>query len=232
VRASYGTGAKAPSLYQLYDPDSGYAHLKPERSDGYDVGIEQAFLDGDARAGLTYFSNHYRQLIDWQFFGIVSGYAIGHYYNVNKAAISGAEVTGEYNLVPSFARLKLAYTRLDTRAEPADVTSADYGKALIRRPRDSARISIAFTPERDLTIEPLLRLVGPRADKFYDTATGDTVRVTLKSYARFDISADYKLNKNVSLFMRAENLTNVKYEDVFNYGTPGRSAYAGLQMTW
>ena len=36
----------------------------------------------------------------------------------------------------------------------------------------------------------------------------------------------------VSVFVRGENLTHVKYEDVYNFGTAGRSVYAGLQMTW
>ena len=54
----------------------------------------------------------------------------------------------------------------------------------------------------------------------------------MKGYARFDMAADYKLNTSVSVFVRGENLTHVKYEDVYNFGTAGRSVYAGLQMTW
>jgi vitamin B12 transporter len=32
--------------------------------------------------------------------------------------------------------------------------------------------------------------------------------------------------------VRLENLTNAHYENVFNYGTAGRSGYAGLRVKW
>ena len=88
------------------------------------------------------------------------------------------------------------------------------------------KVNPASNRSRLTTIEPILRLVGDRADTFLGG------RVSLKGYARFDMAADYKLNTSVSVFMRGENLTNVKYEDVYNFGTAGRSVYAGLQMTW
>ena len=217
IHASYGTGVKVPSLYQLKDPDSGNADLLPETSRGYDVGIDQVLLGGDARMGATWFSNRIRNLITADAPNYI-------YYNVSNARSSGVEFSADYNLMPSFAKLKGAYTLLET----ADAA----GLSLYRRPRHSGRVSVAFTPHRDLTIEPVLRLVGQRVDGVYNSSTGDTDRLKLAAYARFDVLADYKVSDRVSLFARAENLTNAKYEDVYNYGTAGRSAYAGLQMTW
>lgn len=212
LRSSYGTGAKAPSLYQLYVPIYNNPLLKPETSKGFDFGVEQTFLDGDARASVTYFNSRIENLI----VGDPSTYLPT---NVARASISGFEIAGDYNIVPTFMKLKLAYTWLKTRDEST-------GLELLRRPRHSARISVAFTPTRELTIEPILRLIDDRADTFLGA------RVTLKAYARFDVAAEYKLNQTVSVFARAENLTNAKYEDVYNFGTAGRSGYAGLQMTW
>jgi vitamin B12 transporter len=93
-------------------------------------------------------------------------------------------------------------------------------------------MSAAFWATPELTIEPVIRLVGSRPDAFYNERTYRTDRIWLKSYARFDLIVDYKVNKTILVFARAENLTNVKYEDVYNYGTAGRSVYAGVQMTW
>lgn len=42
LKANYGTGFVAPSLYQLYDPNYGNPQLLPETSLGYDLGFEQA----------------------------------------------------------------------------------------------------------------------------------------------------------------------------------------------
>src|SRR5439155_10874802 len=39
--ASAGTGAKAPTLFQLYDPINGNSGLSPEQSFGYDAGVDQ-----------------------------------------------------------------------------------------------------------------------------------------------------------------------------------------------
>ena len=46
--------------------------------------------------------------------------------------------------------------------------------------------------------------------------------------ARLDLIAKYKINDTFTAFVRAENLTDTKYEVVYNYGTPGVSVYAGL----
>ena len=218
LRASYGTGAKAPSLYQLTSAYSGNLSLKAETSKGFDVGVDQTFLDGDARVGVAYFNNRIENLITADPPRYV-------YYNVAQAKTSGVEVSADYNIWPTFAKLKGAYTYLNA-------TNETTGLALVRRPKHSARMSAAFWATPELTIEPVIRLVGSRPDAFYNERTYRTDRIWLKSYARFDLIVDYKVNKTISVFARAENLTNVKYEDVYNYGTAGRSVYAGVQMTW
>ncbi|MCJ7682329.1 MAG: TonB-dependent receptor, partial [Candidatus Aminicenantes bacterium] len=50
IRASFGTGFKAPSLYQLYAPGTFYGPigneaLVPEKSTGWEVGMEQSFFE-------------------------------------------------------------------------------------------------------------------------------------------------------------------------------------------
>lgn len=218
LRASYGTGAKAPSLFQLTAPFYGNPDLKAETSRGFDAGIEQSFLDGDARASITYFRNRIDNLI-------TADAPVYRYYNVARAGTSGIEVSGEYNVMPGFARLKAAYNWLDAKDLTTDLP-------LYRRPMHAGRVSIALNPTSEFSIEPIVRLVGKRDDAFYNESTFSTDRVKLKGYVRFDLVAEYKINNLVSVFARGENLTNVKYEDVFNYGTAGRSAYAGLQLTW
>ncbi len=229
VHASLGTGAKAPSLYQLFDTYYGNPNLKPEKSVGYDVGVEQTFFGGDLRLDATYFHNRVEQLIDW----LSTGPYSGSYFNVNKANVTGVEFSGSYNLVPTWARLKFAYTWLETRIAPnaADPTDIDNGAQLLRRPRHAFRASLAITPMHDLTIEPVVRFVGTRADKTFDPA-GNETRVALAPYMRFDLLADYKLNRDVSVFARAENITDVRYEHIYNYGTAGRSIYGGIKVKW
>ena len=54
----------------------------------------------------------------------------------------------------------------------------------------------------------------------------------LPAYARLDMYAEYRINQTFSIYARGENLTDTRYEEVRNYGTPGRSLYAGVRATW
>ncbi|TAF51830.1 MAG: TonB-dependent receptor, partial [Sphingobacteriia bacterium] len=49
VFGSLATAFKAPSLFQLYDPFSGRADLKPERSTNLELGVEQKYSKGQVR---------------------------------------------------------------------------------------------------------------------------------------------------------------------------------------
>ena len=60
LKASYGTGFKAPTLNELYQnyPAYGYfanPHLRPEESSGYDVVFEQPLLNERVRVGSDLF---------------------------------------------------------------------------------------------------------------------------------------------------------------------------------
>src|SRR6202011_1113722 len=70
LKASYGTGFKAPTLSQLFQnfPDFGFfanPNLKPEQSAGYDAGFEQPLFDDRVRFGSTYFHNNITNLINF-----------------------------------------------------------------------------------------------------------------------------------------------------------------------
>src|ERR1700704_1039228 len=62
LKASYGTGFKAPSLTQLFVSFPAFnffanPNLQPEESEGYDFGFEQPFWQDRVRVGVTYFHN-------------------------------------------------------------------------------------------------------------------------------------------------------------------------------
>ena len=67
LKATVGTGFKAPSLFYLYDPAFGNPDLNPEKSLGWDAGIEQFFWNEGLSFGVTYFENDYKDL-----FGLIT----------------------------------------------------------------------------------------------------------------------------------------------------------------
>jgi vitamin B12 transporter len=220
LRASIGTGAKAPSLFQLFSPQFGTATLEPEHSIGFDVGIDQTAWDGRLKLSATFFLNRYRNLIDFssdpadcrpgQFFGC--------YVNIGHARTTGAELSAEVAVVPQFVRVRATYTELHA-------IDQETGFHLNRRPEHQGRLALVLTPIPGLTIEPSVVYVGERFD--FPREVGK-----LPPYGRFDLFAEYKINQTFSVYARAENLTNARYEEVMTYGTPGRSAYAGVRATW
>ena len=71
IRGTIGTGFKAPSLYQLFAPATlwgpiGNKNLKPEKSKGWDVGVEQSLFGGKVVLGATVFRNDFKDLIQFE----------------------------------------------------------------------------------------------------------------------------------------------------------------------
>ncbi|MCB8822283.1 TonB-dependent receptor plug domain-containing protein [Microvirga rosea] len=220
LRASVGTGAKAPSLFQLYDPIYGVADLSPERSIGADIGLDQRLLDDRLTLSTTFFANRFKDLIDFSFdpAACPPSNPSGCYLNIARARTSGVELSADVDVIPTLLRVKAVYTH-------TDAFDLETHLRLARRPQDEGRLGLIVTPIAGLSIEPTVIFVGKR----YSSKDEQN---ELASYARFDIYADYKINETFSMYARAENLTNARYQDVYNYGTAGRSFYAGLRATW
>jgi vitamin B12 transporter len=220
LRASVGTAAKAPTLFQLYDPLYGTAGLTSEHSLGVDAGIDQRLFDDRLVLSVTAFHNRFRDLIDFSFSPADCPPAnlSGCYLNIARATTSGIEVSADLDIVPEWLRAKIAYTY-------TDAIDAITDERLARRPMNEARVGLVFKPAKNLSIEPTLILVGERY-------SSPRERDRLAPYARFDVYADYRINDRVSVFARGENLTNAHYEEVLDFGTAGRSVYGGLRATW
>lgn len=219
LRASAGTGAKAPTLFQRFSPQFGTPGLDPERSFGFDAGIDQDFLNGRLTISVTYFSNQIRNLINFQSGPpCLATQVSGCYVNVARATTSGVEIGAKATLIDGWLAANLAYTYLDARDKRTE-------RLLARRAPHSGRFAFQITPTSQILIEPSVVLMSHRF-------SGDNETQRLAPYARFDIRAQYQWNEMWRAHVRAENVTNARYQDVFNYGTTGRAFYAGLTATW
>jgi vitamin B12 transporter len=211
LRASAGTGGKAPTLFQLFAPTFGNAALSAERSLGVDAGIDQELLDGRVRFSATAFANRFRNLIDFDS-------PTSRFVNVARASTSGIELAGDVVLIAQAVRLKGVYTYLQAKDRLTNLT-------LARRPQHIGKLSLVLNPTPSWTIEPSVTLVSGRFSGNQETAR-------LAPYARLDVHTDYRIDGNWRVYGRAENLTNARYQEVQNFGTTGRAFYAGLSSTW
>jgi len=213
LKASAGTGFKAPALQQLYGTFGGNANLKPETSFGYDVGVEQSLFDGALTGGVTWFQNNIKNLI-------VSGPAPKfQLLNVGRARTDGVE---------SF----IAWKVLDTLTLRADYTytdALDAGTklALLRRPRHKADINADWQATGDLSFNATLLYVGPQIDGNRDFSIP---RLKMPDYVTVDLAASYRLTKKWSLFGRIENLTDTAYQSPDGFLRPRIGAYGGIKV--
>lgn len=217
LRASAGTGARAPSLFQRFS-SYGTASLQPEKNQGFEAGIDHK-VSRDTVLSATLFHTSYENLIEYR----AGCWAGNCYYNVASATTNGAEFVARTVLVEDQLKGRIGYTFLDARQRnPAD--------PLLHRPRNKANITLTYIGIPRLDLDARVTFVGSSHDK--DFYSNGYPLVKLDSYVKLDAIANYKIDQNKSAFLRAENLTNVRYEELYNYGTAGRSFYAGLRVNW
>jgi vitamin B12 transporter len=207
LRASYGEGFKAPSLYQLYS-NAGFRALDAETSKGWDAGVEQPFAQGTGRFTLTYFDRKTKNLIDYDLTQF-------NYYNVGRARAQGVELGMQVTNWEGFD-VNIAATYLDA-------TNEITGTRLARRPKTNLYASLDKTWEIGLKLGADLRVGGGRYD---DTANTQYVG----GNAVVGLRAAFAVTPNVEVYGRVENLFDEHYEVVRTYGTAGRSAYAGVRV--
>jgi len=216
-RATLGTAFKSPSLYQLYAPGTflgpiGDKDLKPEKSTGWDIGVEQQILGGKVMLGATYFYNDYKNLINFDF--------LQGYINIGKAESKGAEL-----LIQARPSDYLLFTATYTTVEAKDKDTDTY---LLRRPKDKLSVKLNYSFLKKGNINLSLIHIGERDD--LDFSTWPSTRVTLPSYTLVNAALSYDLIKNVQIFCRLDNIFNKEYEMIKGYGTPGFSAYGGVKI--
>lgn len=217
LKASYGTGFKAPSLYYIFDPMYGNPDLKPEESRGFDAGFEQIIYKGKFQFGLTYFNINLENM-----FGFDASYKT---INIAKASSNGFEFSASAKNIYSFS-LNVNYTYTKTKDEYEG--TADYDKPLLRRPSHRLFVGLNYEPINDLLLGLQLKYTGERDDKDFSNYT--TTRLTLPAYTLVNLSVSYNLFSYLTLIGRIENLFDKQYEEVLYYGTMGRSFYAGINL--
>jgi vitamin B12 transporter len=211
IRASGGTGFRAPSVGELFYPFSGNPELSPERSTSGDAGVDYELPDGRASASL--FWNEYRDLIVYDF-------AAGLNFNVGRARSRGFELSWRQSLA-SDVLVDAGYTYLDTE-------DRDTGLDLLRRPRHSGFLGMTLVPVSRLEISPRAVFVGRRADV---KALSTTERIEAPSYVRFDLYARYRIGA-FAPYLRAQNLTDRGYAEVEGFPAPGRRIAGGLEVAF
>lgn len=216
---SYKKFFRAPSLMQLYYPGGGNPNLDPET--GYTVEAGAAHRFNDTLSGTL---SVYRQWVDNQIDWVGNGY-------VNTAKMINTGVNASLN-----------------KDFGAHVT-ASLGYSYIHA--DTHNLNISYLPKHELHIGVDYHNAGFKVSLWgrgiMDRYTSP-LHPVMKDYASFwvwDLNANYRINKEASLFVKVNNIFDQFYTDIGTssdpygsdpYGTwysaPGRNFEVGMQFTF
>ncbi|MBM4306122.1 MAG: TonB-dependent receptor [Deltaproteobacteria bacterium] len=219
VKGTFGTGFKAPTLYQLFAPATswgpiGNINLKPEKSRGWDIGAEQEFLKKRVILGATYFRNDFKNLINFE-----SGLG---YININKAKAEGVELLASIKPIDDLT-LSFNYTHTDTEDKKTD-------RDLLRRPKNKFGLDINYHFLKKGNVNLGVIYVGKRDDM--DWSVWPARRVELDGYTLVNLAVSYEIFEHFQIFGRVENLFDKKYEEAKGWGTPGLSFFGGIKLSF
>lgn len=203
LHGGVGTGYRAPTLSDLYHPSFGNPQLRPERSRGWEWGLE--WQHGGWRLRATRFEQRLANLIEYDF-------AAAALVNAGRAYAGGHEWQLQLELTPRL-RLDGGYTR-------TDAYNRDSRQPLLRRPRHKAHGTLQWAVKEGGHVALTARYVGRRLD---------VGNVALGGYAVLDLAAGWRLAPGLELLLRVDNLLNRNYREVDGYGVPERGLYLGLR---
>lgn len=214
VHGSYGTGFRAPSFFELFGSIpafffEGNPDLDPERSQGWDAGIEWT-LGERFLVDVTYFQNDIEDLIDFT------------PSNIGEANLKGLEGTLRGKWLDDRVEFAAAVTYL---FEAEDESS---GERLIRRPEWTASLDLAAHPNERLTLGIGATFFGERDD--LDFSSFPAPQVTLDSAWVLRAYGSYQLNDSVTLTGRIENILDEDYQEVLGAPTRGLGAFGGVRL--
>jgi len=220
LRAAAGSGVKNPGFFELYGYVDGRfignAALRPEKSEGWEAGIDQRI--GDARIGVTYFDSSLKGEIFTTFPPPTFVATPANRTTTSKQR--GVELSLAARLGDAWS-LDAAYSYLDAK---------ENGVREVRRPKHIASAALTWAAPDDAASATLVvRYNGQALDDAFTDPSFRPVRVSLGDYTLVNLNAKAKLTDSISAFARVENILDERYEQVFSFVSPGRSAVVGVE---
>jgi len=229
IYANVGTAFRAPALSELYYNsaynDNGYIYytygnqnLKPEESISYELGLDHQFTD-NLSGSLSLYKTNVKNLISTiSSYGSSSG--ITTYENINKANFKGGEFGLKWKQDDLFVSSQYAYVKTENK---------------------SNGLEIAYRPKETLTLTTGLenRVYGVSASlvaRSHSNASNSANAIKVPGYATIDLNAYWNVTQNAKLFTNIQNVGDVQYKTVYNYGSwyinGGRLATVGVTLSF
>jgi len=243
VFGNIGKGIKSPTLSErlgasFSDPNP---DLKVERARTADIGVEATFASQRLRASAIYFDNDFRDMIAFRSGRVGDG--IPEFINIDGSEAHGLELdlvlqrpvagfsaSGSYALVDSEV---LTDQRTNTQFQP--------GQPLLRRPRHSGTVRASYSAG-PATINFDTRFVGERHDGTFifgglrtvpnaSMPAPVTTDITVTpGYVVSGLGVDVRAHDQLTVFVRANNITDTEYQSALGWPGLPRNVMAGVRF--
>jgi len=199
--ASQGTSFQAPTFNQLYFPGFGSTTLSPQRNRASELGLK--YQQDNLSAGVVAYRNEIKGFID-PATNTQSSLAV-----LRGVTLSLQNQVGD-------TRYSVSYDYADPYAQPSALR-------LVRVARNVLNVSVNHRLGA-VSVFGELKLSSDRVDNNL-TFIG---RDVLAGYSLLNVGATWKINKDLSLLARINNLTDANYVLANGYAMPGRNAFVSL----
>ena len=207
--ASLGTSFQAPTFNQLYFPGFGNPALLPQRNRATELGLK--YQQDNLTLGAVAYHND------------IKGFIIPS-TNVQSSLAVLRGVTFSADAQAGATSYSLSYDYADPRSYSTVPASNN-----LRLVRVAQNVLNAGVNHRlgDVSVFGELKLSSNREDN-NRTFTG---RETLHGYGLLNVGMNWKVQKNVSLLARINNLTDAQYMLANGFSVPGRNLFASVSLT-
>ena len=238
LRAAGGKAVKAPSFTETNSLNPYYLgnpKLMPEKNVSWEVGVDQQLWQKRLQCGLTYFENHFTDMIQYA----QTDFTTGSFFNIAAARTKGFELYLQAKPFKGFT-FRTAYTYLtelkvldDGGIENINIIT---GQNLLRRPRQSWNFDVNYI-YGPMEVNFHGYYIGARADRRPDSDPPYyATRVVNGGFFTADLAAYYTVLQNwnfidsLQLMARATNLFDKNYQEVFGYSSPRFQIIGGLRL--
>lgn len=235
VKANWGKGYRAPTLYELYSQMEkvgmapmpvnviGNPDLQPEESTNFDFGFEAE--KGKVNGKVTYYHNKIKNMIDGGDYDpdkLAQNIIWSEYINRGEVEIKGLESEIGYNFDEHWS-VRGVYNYLDAK-------DLETGERLAYRARHNGLIQLTYTDAKE---NPLTVNLYNRYYFNYHQSNTDGYQQDY-SYSTTGLTVSKQFNKNYRVYAGVDNIFNKSflYDTYHTYSIDGRTWRVGAEMTF
>ena len=229
LHASFGTGIRPPGGSDLAFTNN--PALKPERTQSYDVGLQERFLNDRLSLDATWFRNRYKDLIVG-LGGSLSALSRYSTDNVANARAEGAEISAQLRPASNLS-LTGSYTWLETGILSLNGGSGlvqkyfYLGQPLLRRPKQSGSLLLTYHRNRfDGNIAGYIRGKTLDNEPTYGVSGG---LYQNPGYRNFSVNLNYRVLGNLTVYANLRNALDQRYEEIYGFPSPLLNVVMGVK---